>query len=400
MLKISEPFSGQPHRPGTALPVLRLGFRPFYLGGAVFGAVAIALWLLGLHGAEVAGRSPAISGVIWHAHEMIFGFVAAIVVGFLLTAVRAWTQLDTPRGAALAALWLLWAAGRVLVWSGPEPVAAVVDSLFLPVVAVVLLRVLKAAGNRRNMFLAVALALLGALNMLFHWWAWNDRADLALRAAYAATGLAVMFVAVIAGRVVPMFTTNAIPGFTVRRFKPVETLAAPLVVAALAADAAGAPAVLVGACAAAAAVIHAVRIFGWRSWRVGARPILWILHVAYLWLPVGFAMLALAAFDVVPHSLAIHALTVGALGCAIIAMITRTALGHTGRRLVAGPYEITAYWLMIAAAVVRVFGPLCAPSITSTWIDVAAGFWLAAMAVYLLRYTGYLTSARADGKDG
>ena len=136
-MKFTEPCADSSRREVSDLPVLRLGFRPFYLGGAFFGSLAVAFWVFALHGHPVAGRSDALSGLLWHAHEMIFGFVAAIVVGFLLTAARAWTSLETPRGSSLAGLWLLWATGRVLVWTGPEPVAAVVDSAFLPIVPVV-----------------------------------------------------------------------------------------------------------------------------------------------------------------------------------------------------------------------------------------------------------------------
>lgn len=400
MMKINEPLERGSSAQASGVPVLRLGFRPFYLGGAAFGLVAVALWLASLRGHGGAGQAPQMTGVLWHVHEMLFGFVSAIIVGFLLTAVRAWTSRPTPTGASLAALWLLWAAGRVLVWTGPEPIAAVVDVAFLPVVAVVLLRVLIAANNRRNVFLAVALGLLGALNALFHGSVWEGRPDLALRVAYATTGLIIMFVAVITGRVVPMFTTNAIRGFTVKRWKFIDTWAAPTPLIALAADAAGAPAGVVAACAAATAVVHAVRMAGWRSWRIGPRPILWVLHVACLWIPVGFALLAAAALGLVSHSLAIHALTVGAMGGAIIAMITRTALGHTGRMLVAGPVEIAAYWLMIAAALARVFGPLVMPGTTAIWLDVAGGAWCAALILYLIRYVPFLSRARIDGKPG
>lgn len=267
------------------------------------------------------------------------------------------TTLETPRGAPLAGLWLLWVAGRVLVWSGPEPIAAIVDCAFLPVVAIVLLRVLITARNRHNIFLPVALGIFGFLNICFHWWAWHGRPDLSIRASYAAIGLVVMFVTVIAGRVVPMFTTNTIPGFRMTRWKVIETLAVPVVLLTFVADAANARPLLIVACACAAAAVHGIRVAGWHSWRVGPRPILWILHVAYAWIPIGFALLALAAAGAVPHSLAIHALTIGAIGCAIIAMITRTALGHTGRPLVAGRSEIASYCLMIAAAIMRVFGP-------------------------------------------
>jgi uncharacterized protein involved in response to NO len=400
MLKINEPLESGASKPTSGLPILRLGFRPFYLGGALFALAGIVVWLFALHGQGRAGGSGPLSGVVWHVHEMLFGFVAAIVVGFLLTAVRAWTSRPTPTGAPLGALWLLWAAGRVLVWTGPEPLAAVVDVAFLPIVAAVLLRVLVAAKNRHNIFLPVALALFGALNALFHWYAWEGRADLALRVAYAATGLVIMFVSVITGRVVPRFTMYAIRGFSVKRWAFIDAWAgfAPLIT--LSVDAAGAPAAAVIACAAATALIHAVRIAGWRSWRVGPRPILWVLHVACVWIPVGFALLACSAAGLLPHSLAIHALTVGAMGGAIIAMITRTALGHTGRMLIAGPVEIASYGLLIVAALARVFGPLVWPDATVIWIDVAGAAWCVAFAIYLLRYAPYLLSPRIDGKPG
>ena len=399
LLKIDEPARAAPQA-GGGVAVLRLGFRPFYLGGAAYGFLAMLVWLAALRGQGSAGRDTAMSGMIWHVHEMIFGFVAAIVVGFLLTAVRAWTSRPTPTGAPLAGLWLLWAAARVPVWTGPQPLAAIVDCAFLPLVALALLRVLVAAKNRHNIFLPVALVLFGVLNILFHLWAALGRADLALRTGYAATGLIVMFVAIIAGRVVPMFTTNAIPGLTLHRWRVVETVAPFSALVVLAADAYGIAPAILAPLAAATALVHALRIVGWRSWRVGARPILWILHAAYAWLPVGFGLLAGAALGLVPHSVAIHALTVGAIGCAIIAMITRTALGHTGRALVAGPWEIASYWLMLAAALVRVFGPLLAPAATSVWFDVAGGAWLLSLLVYLVRYVPYLSAPRLDGKAG
>lgn len=399
-MKPGDPLASRPTHLPAGVPLLQLGFRPFYLGGACFGLAAILFWLAALHGYNVAGRTPLMSGVIWHVHEMIFGFVAAIVVGFLLTAVRAWTSRETPHGASLAWLWLLWAAGRVLVWSGPEAIAAVVDVAFLPIVAVILLRVLIAAQNRHNIFLPVALGLFGLLNALFHWWAWTGRPDLSLRTAYAATGLVIMFVAVIAGRVVPMFTMNAIPGFSVKHWKIIEACAAPLVLVTLLADAANAPSALVAVCALATAACHGIRVAGWRSWRVGPRPILWILHVAGWWIPVGFLLLALSSMGLVAHSLAIHALTVGAIGCAIIGMITRTALGHTGRTLVAGRTETASYLLIIAAALLRVFGPWSAPQLAPAWIDAAGACWTAALFIYVIKYIPYLTSPRIDGKPG
>jgi uncharacterized protein involved in response to NO len=237
-------------------------------------------------------------------------------------------------------------------------------------------------------------------NIVFHYWALRGRVDLALRDAYAAVGLILMFVAVIAGRIVPSFTMNAIRGFTFQRWKGVEALAVPLVIVTLVADALGAASPTVAVFAAATAVVHLIRLVGWRSWRVGARPILWILHVAYAWLPFGFALLALASFGIVAHSIAIHALTVGAIGCAIVGMITRTALGHTGRRLVAGRTEVAVYVLVLFAAAVRVCGPWLLPSASALWIDLAGGAWSIAFLLYLIKYAPYLSSPRVDGKAG
>ncbi|WP_434113557.1 NnrS family protein [Paraburkholderia caffeinilytica] len=393
-MNIREPM--KPSSAHVALPVLQLGMRPFYLGGALFASIALAFWLAALHGWPYAGRDAAMAGLIWHVHEMIFGFVAAIVVGFLLTAVRAWTSRDTLQGAPLGALWLLWAVGRVLIWSGPEWAGAVVDSLFLPATAFVLLRVLISVRSRLNVFLPVELALLGGLNVMFHVSVMIGRSDLALHTAYAATGVIVFFVVVITGRIVPMFTVNAIPGFAMRRFRAVDAMAAPFVMLTLFADAFGASAAVVTGAACVTALLHAVRIASWRSWRVGNRPIVWILHASCLWIPVGFAMLGLSAAGVVPHSLAVHALAVGAIGGAVVAMITRTALGHTGRKLAAGGWEQACYWLVIGAAVSRVFGPLLPSVPYMVWLDVAGACWIGTFAAYTIRYFPYLWSPGAD----
>jgi len=375
-----------------------LGFRPFYLGGALFGCVAMLVWLAMLDGYAPPRFAPALPGVLWHVHEMIFGFGAAIVAGFLLTAVRAWTAQNPAQGAPLAALWLLWLAGRVAVAFASPVVAAVVDVAFLPVVALALLRVLARANNRHNLFLPVALGLLAVLNLLFHAWAANGHADWALRAAYVAVGLLVVFVTIIGGRIIPSFTVNAIPGFAVRRWPLVEAAVVPLTALAFVLDGVAAAPPAVAAAALAAAFAHGLRQYGWRSWRVGNRPILAILHVAYAWIPAGCALLALAALGVVAHSVAMHAFTVGAIGCAIVAMITRTARGHTGRPLVAGRMELACYALLVAAALVRTLGPWLAPQALVLWIDVSGACWIAALAVYCARYAGWLASPRADGK--
>ena len=377
-----------------------LGFRPFYLGGALFGGAALLVWLAAWSGHPLPGLSSYLPGMFWHVHEMIFGFGAAIVAGFLLTAVRAWTSITPAQGKSLTALWLLWLAGRLAVAYGPPAVAAVVDSLFLPVCALVLLRVLVHASNRHNIFLPIALGLLAALNVAFHLSMLNARADWALHSAYLAVGMLVLFITIIGGRVIPSFTANAVPGYAFRRWDAVERAVLPLGALAFVLDATLGPGVLVAAAACAAACAQGARLLGWQPWRVGNRPILTILHVAYAWIPVGFVLLALSALGLVAHTLAIHAFTVGAIGCAIMAMITRTARGHTGRKLVAGGIEIACYGLLVLAALIRVFGPWFVPQWVTFWIDASGGCWAVAFAAYCCRYAGWLMAPRADGKEG
>jgi uncharacterized protein involved in response to NO len=281
-MKIAEPrtiFVAAPERRPSKnrrrFALFNLGFRPFYLCGAAFGAVALTVWLLVLSGVPVFGgyllRADPIG---WHAHEMVFGFAAAIIVGFLLTAVRAWTGRDTAKGATLASLALLWLAGRVLVWSGPALPAAIVDSAFLPVAALLLLRVLVKAGNRRNYFIAVVLLAFGALNAAFHFFSIDARPDLGMRALHASAGIVVLLVGVIGGRVIPMFTANAMPGFVARRWRFVELTIAPSTLAAFIADAFVRDAAIVATLAVFAGGVHLARMIGWRSYAVRGRPIL------------------------------------------------------------------------------------------------------------------------------
>ncbi|WP_410452447.1 NnrS family protein [Paraburkholderia sp. UCT31] len=218
------------------------------------------LWLGALAGSLLLDSASYMSGKLWHVHEMIFGFGAAIVAGFLLTAVRAWTGTNPAHGAGLAALLPLWLAGRILMWRGSGPVGVVVNVAFLPVVALVLLRVLLQAKNRHNVFLPVAVGLLALLNALFHVRATHGHGDRALRSAWLAVGMLVLFVTIIGGRIIPSLTANAGPGFSARRWRFVEATVIPVTLLAFLLDALGAPWAAIVAAAAAAAAIHGLRL--------------------------------------------------------------------------------------------------------------------------------------------
>jgi uncharacterized protein involved in response to NO len=379
-------------------PLWRLGFRPFYLGAALFGALAVPLWVAVLLG--LLPWAGAVPPLLWHGHEMLYGFASAVIVGFLLTAGRAWTGLATPRGTGLAALFGLWLAARVAAAVAPYPVYALIDVTLLPLVAALLTAVLLRAGSHRNLPLAGILLALAAANALFHL-SVLGLVDLPpRRLLFSALALIVMIECVIAGRIVPAFTQSATPGLRLTRRPGWEPATLALTALALACWVAGAPAALTGAACGAAAVFHAVRQWGWRPAVTRRRPILWILHAGYAWIPVGLALLALAALGWVAESAAVHALAVGATGGLIIGMITRTARGHTGRALRASRPEVAAYGLVLAAAVLRVALPVVAPQWLTTWLVAAALAWSAAFAIYLVVFTPWLTRARLDGKDG
>lgn len=382
--------------------MLRLGFRPFYLGAALFAVLAMPLWIA-LYLGQVTSTL-AVPPLLWHAHEMLFGFAIAVIVGFLLTAGKAWTGLATPRGAFLGALALLWAAARVAAVVGPYPVYALLDLVLLPLVAAVLVDLLVRAHNRRNLPLAGILVLLSLANGAFHLAVLGTISIAPLVALHAGLALIVMIECVIAGRVIPAFTMSATPGLKLAARPALERATLSITALALAlwvfAPSAAAWGWVNGAALALAAAMHLARQWQWQPAQTRTRPILWILHAAYAWIAVGFGLLALAQIGRIGASAGVHALAVGATGGLIIGMITRTARGHTGRPLKASKAEVLAYMLVMAAAALRVLGPLAMPQWLPQLLVCAALAWCAAFAIYLVVYAPWLMRTRRDGKDG
>jgi uncharacterized protein involved in response to NO len=270
----------------------------------------------------------------------------------------------------------------------------------LPWVVFALIRVLLKAGNRRNLPLGAILLLLSTANLTFHAGVMGWLNIDPLRALHAGLALVVMIECVIAGRVIPAFTMSALPGRKLQVPTWLERTALAATAVSLAAWVL-LPANPVTATAfAAAALLHAARLWHWQPWRTRARPILWVLHAAYAWLPVGLLLLAWAQVGGVAASAGIHALAVGATAGLIVGMVTRTARGHTGRPLKVSRLEVAAYLLVAGAAVARVLLPLVAPTLTADWLVVAAAAWATACALYLWVFTPWLLSSRLDGKDG
>ena len=375
--------------------LLALGFRPFYLLAAALAAVSVPAWLASYLGPAALPRLT----MFWHMHEMVFGFAIAVVIGFLYTAARNWTGLWTPRGAALGALALLWVAGRVAMLAAPPVLAAVIDLAFLPLAAWPLHRVIARADSRRNRFLVGLLALLTLCNLAYHLSILGVLPVSPLHAIHAAIILIVAIESAIGGRVIPNFTASAVPGAKPVQSVPLDRAALALTCVAGLAWALGAPALLTAPLAMAAACAQMWRLAGWKPWCTLGKPLLWILHVSYAWIPVGFAMLALAQLGLVPVSAAVHVLGVGALGGLIVGMITRTALGHTGRPLAAGGAETTMYVLVQLGVLTRLCAAL-APSLQRPLLIGAAVCWSACFLLYLAVYGPRLCAARIDGREG
>ena len=375
-----------------------LGFRPFYLLAGVFATLSVPLWMAQYAG-WLAGHA-IIAGPLWHAHEMLFGYALAVIVGFLFTAGRNWANQPTPTGAALAAVAALWVAARLLVFTPYALAAAAFDTAFALAAAAGIAVPFVRSGNRRNYFFVALLLGMGLANLAFHLGMAGLIELPVQRGLQVGLDMVLFIMVVMGGRVIPMFTMNGVPGVICVRLPWLERLAPGSILLLLAADVACAPDMVIGTIAAAAAAAHAARLILWRPWLTLQQPMVWILHFAYGWIALALALRALATGDLVPAGLATHALTVGAIGGLTLGMMTRTSLGHTGRPLQARGAEVFCYGAIQLAALVRVFLPLAFPSLYLLAIVGSGLLWSAAFGVFTISYWPILSRPRADGRPG
>jgi uncharacterized protein involved in response to NO len=387
----------------TAMALLALGFRPFYLFAAVFAIVAVPAWLVSYAGADLAGNY--LQGIAWHSHEMIFGFAAAVIAGFLLTAVRNWTGRPTPTGALLGGLATLWLLARVLMLTGPANVAALIDVLFLPALGIAVAIPIWASRNVRNYKVLAVVSVLTLANVGYHLASSGSlplefgRVSLA-----AALDIISILIAIVGGRVIPAFIGNAVEGASPRHIRSVEFVSVGALLVILVAGIVK-PWIAVPHNAwlvvlVVAAVGQGVRLLLWQPFRARGNPLLWMLPVAYAWLPISLALRALELQSMVPSGAAIHALTIGAIASLMMAMMMRSALGHSGRPLVAGFAEVGAFVLLQLSAIVRILAALVVPGAYREAMIVSGVLWTLAFAVFLWRYWPVLTRPRIDGRPG
>ncbi|MEW6278709.1 MAG: NnrS family protein [Candidatus Eremiobacterota bacterium] len=381
----------------SGVPWLALGFRPFFLVCSVYAALSVAIWVATFTGA--LSLTTSLPPRLWHAHEMVFGFAAAAIAGFLLTAVPNWTGYPTPRGPPLGLLVALWGAGRAATFFQSPQVAAILDLAFLPTVGLALAAPLARAGKWNNL---VFLPVLGALTLAnglvwAHELGWRVSAWTGMELALLSV---LMLIVLIAGRVIPFFTRAALPESRSGSSPWLERAATASVPILALGHLSGFPPFLLGLLYGLAALLHAGRIHGWydrRLWRV---PLLWVLFIGYGWLCMGFALRGLALLLGGSPFPALHALTVGCMGMLILGMMSRVALGHTGRPLEPSPWVSLAFGLLAAAAALRVLGPLLMPAAGLAWIGLSGGLWALAFGTYAVVYLPILTRKRADGKPG
>lgn len=391
--------------------LLSYGFRPFFLLGSAYGVLMIGLWVpwfLGLI------RLPsAFSPAVWHAHELLFGFFLAVMAGFLLTAVASWTSRPAVRGALLGALAVLWLAGRIAVAVSrdiDEMVIAAVCLLFPIALTIIMAREVGAAGNQRNFKTVALVGSLAVADAVFHYEAWlTGRARLSTALAIS---LVLIVLIVIAGRIVPNVTPNWLkanrPGLLPRPFGTFDVAAAAISVAALGAwvlsrwflskqlPQPGTTA-FTGVLLLAAAAANLLRQWRWRPMRTFAEPLAAVLHVAYLFVAIGFALVgaALLAQNYDVEAAGLHAWTTGAFATMILAVMTRTTRGHTGNALSAPWSTVAIYASIVAAALARIASSLL-PGMTLVLVPVSGVLWIAAFLGFLLLYGRMLVMPRAQ----
>jgi uncharacterized protein involved in response to NO len=380
--------------------VFQKGFRPFFLLGGIW-AICLVPWWAFTYQQPMSGE-PGLESISWHSHEMVFGFTMAIVAGFLLTAVENWTSRPTARGAFLTVLVGLWMIGRLVGLGGAAAaIAGLADLLFIPTLTVAVAIPLLLARSQRNYLFLAILPLLWICDLLLHLRTSGLLPQSFLRTDLVAVDLIVVVLVIITGRIVPLFTRNALADESIRPI-PGLSVAAIISVIVVALIEVAAPGGYVMAVAASVAGLLVLgRSVHWGFQKTLGKPILWVLHLGHAWIWLGLLLKAASAAGMpIQSSVATHALTAGAIGTLTLGMMARVTLGHTGRPLQVSPTMTIAFVAISASALLRVFGPWLRADLTRTALISSATLWSLAFALYVLGNVRSLITPRPDGKPG
>jgi uncharacterized protein involved in response to NO len=393
--------------PPKTAAFLSYGFRPFFLFAGIYAVIAMAAWIawFGWNGESAWVHAPATDfpPLLWHTHEMLFGYAIATLAGFLLTAAPNWTGAQPVNGGPLALLAGVWAAGRAAVWFSaflPPGAVAAVDLAFPALLLTFMARTLTGGSARHAVFLGV-LALLFAANGMVHLERLGLSDDTAAAGHRLAFDVFIVLIALIGGRVVPAFTRSVLAGKDGADPLPplpwLDRLAVFSVLAVLVADQLGPNQPVAGGLALGAAAINGLRLIRWQGWHVLDQPIVWILHLGYAWLVAGLAFKGFAQLSgAVDGATALHVLSVGAIGSMTLGIMTRAGLGHTGRALKVAPAITFAYLLLSGVVVVRIGGPMWLEDFRQAAMVTAGAGWCVAFAVFTRVYWPILTGPHVD----
>lgn len=377
-------------------PVLAAGFRPFFLLAAIQAGVAILVWLPVFYG-ELR-LTTAFAPRDWHVHEMLYGYLPAVITGFLFTAIPNWTGRLPIQGLPLLTLVLVWIAGRVFVTFSATTswwLAMLVDASFLLLVAAAAAREIIAGKNWRNLAVVLLVSLLLVGNLAFHIEAHiAGSADYAIRIGIA---VVIMLISLIGGRIVPSFTRNWLvrenPGRLPVPFGRFDKITLALSALGLLGWIVAPDHPRAGVALSVAGVLQLIRLLRWAGERTLRERLLLILHIGYAFVPLGFLLNAAAAFDLVPVSAGIHAWMVGGAGVMTLAVMTRASLGHTGQALTASAATQAIYLAIVIAAFARICAVLD-PAQSEPLLDVAGFAWVAAFFGFALAYGPALLGSR------
>ena len=382
-------------------PIFALGFRAFFALAGLFALLLIVLWTSLFNGSLALDNY--YPSIYWHAHEMLLGYSIAVIAGFLLTAVKNWTGEQTIQGKPLAGLCLLWVYGRITPFYSeliPDVLIALVDVAFLPALAYFVAQPILKSKNYRNLFFIGLLKLMILSNILIHAeiLGWTEStADLGLNGVI---GIIILMILVVAGRVFPFFTEKGLKGAISIRNKKLDIISIASSFAVFLLLIINGHPHLLALVAVIAAISNSVRMMNWYDARVAYVPLLWVLYLGYSWIILGFGLVALSAFFIVPAVLATHAFTVGGIGVITLGMMSRVSLGHTGRAMKASNIIAIAFALINLAALFRVLLPALLPSWYGQFLVISTYCWLAAFALFVFIYTPMLSAVRVDGQEG
>lgn len=380
--------------------ILSVGFRPFFLLAGLSSVVFLLIWS-GFIGHGVFPQNY-FSPIAWHAHEMLFGYGAAVLAGFLLTAVKNWTGLRTAEGVKLAMLALVWLMGRLVPFTNElisAELIALVELAFIPLLIIYLAIPIWRQNKLRNWPVIGLLLCMFVANLFFH----LDTLGLTTvgtgQLSYLVVGVMLVFISIIAGRVLPFFIRAGSPGSQPVVWPAVEWVCVFSMVGLMVLKPFFYGSLSFIVCSLIAIVSHTLRITCWYGKAAVKVPLLWVLFAGYAWMILGLVLDLLSVFNIVPPQLALHSMTAGAIGVLTLGMMSRVALGHTGRAIKANKIIILTFLILNLAVVFRVLVPLVFPMFYQLCLGISSLLWVSAFLLFVIYYTPILIHQRIDGKN-